>query len=111
MTDQFRRTFLALCNSDDSIEHSAIGAALALLAGKAGRDMEDDRLLSREEVAAMIHRTPRTVDSLCQRGIFRRVVLAGNDRATGILASSVINAMKVGADRPDAIHVVPTMMA
>lgn len=49
----------------------------------------EERLMSRQEVAKMICRSPKTVDELCLQGVFTRITFPGRSRASGILASSV----------------------
>jgi len=97
MTDIFRNTFLTLCKNEPGIDKDAVKAALALLEGRAAVG-EDDRILKREEVAAMIHKSVRYVDHLGKIGVLRRVVFNGAGRSSGILASSVVEAMRSGAD-------------
>ena len=78
-----------------TITTAQLQEALDVLSGKsrakegAGRKTPADKLLSREEVAALINRSVQTVDYYCRHGIFRRVRLGASSRSSGISAASV----------------------
>ncbi len=94
MTEQVRKMFYALCSTDPTINPENIPTALAVLAGNGG---EEERILSRAEVAKMLGCTIRSVDNYCKRGFFRKVNFGASRRGNGILASSVVAGMQEGA--------------
>lgn len=49
------------------------------------------RLLSRNEVATLIGRTPQRVDQLCRMGVLQRIYAKGTTRAIGVTEESVRN--------------------
>ena len=98
MTEATRIAVRALLASDSSITPETVKSALAVLEGaKVSDAIQEDRILKRKEAAQLMGRTTRTVDLLCQSGILRRVTIGTRKRAFGILASSLVEAMRCGA--------------
>jgi len=56
-----------------------------------------ERMVSFEEAAERLNRTPATVHTLARRGILHKVVLPGFQRASGVLASDLENLLKSSA--------------
>lgn len=100
LSQQFKNTFNALCSSEPNVAKDRIPLALSILDGGALPTAEmEDRILKPAEVAKMIGRTRRTVDDLCRRGFFKKVVF-GKKHSLGILASSVVAGIQAGASKP-----------
>ena len=100
MTEHTRNIVIAVLNGDSTITPETVKSALAVLEGAKVPDMiAQDRVLKRKEAAQLMGRTTRTVDLLCQSGILRRVTIGTRRRAFGILASSLVEAMRCDAGR------------
>ncbi len=55
------------------------------------------KLVSFEEAAERLNRTPATVHTLARRGILHKVILPGFSRASGVLASDLDNLLNSSA--------------
>lgn len=98
MTEATRIAVRALLTSDSSVSEKAANAAIALLEGFADpATIAEDRIIKRKEAAQLLGRTTRTVDLLCKSGVLRRVTMGTRKRSFGILASSLVEAMRCGA--------------
>ena len=70
----------------------AVDALLAALDGEAvtaSTRQPSDRVLSAKEVAALLHRSTKTVRTLARRGLIRRVHMGAGQRAGGYSLQSI----------------------
>ena len=99
MTEQTRCVVLAALNGDSSVTPELARAAIAVLEGSSvpgAASAPQDRVISRKEAAQLLGRTTRTVDALGKSGVLRRVKMGSRKRSFGILASSLVAAMRGG---------------
>lgn len=94
MKDSSRAIIESVFKTDETIDEATARAALAVLSGAAPDAVEKDFVMSRADAAKMIRCTTRTIDTLAKQGVIRRVVMPTRKRGVGILASSLVAAMK-----------------
>lgn len=96
------RAMLAPFRPQGDIDNAVI-AMLATLEGgtPAVSQQPQDRILTAQEVAALLHRTPKTVRSIARRGLIRRIHLGTGQRAGGYSLRSVQNFLDAQTDTED----------
>jgi len=81
----------ALVAGDETIRQSDANAALALLRGQRLLELVDeDKVLTRAEVAAKLRVTGVTVTNWARKGIIRRVTIPNRRKAVGYSWKSVM---------------------
>lgn len=100
MTQNTENVIKAVIAGDPTITPDAARAALDALAAEPTKNEEEDRVLSRAEVAAIMGKSVKAVDIYGRRGIIRRVYLTGGgdvrSQAQGYSRNSVLEAMRRG---------------
>lgn len=98
MTEATKNILLSVMGQDSTITPKAVNAVMSVLEGATPPELiKEDRILKRKEAAQLLGRTTRTVDLLCKSGVLRRVTMGTRKRSFGILASSLVEAMRCGA--------------
>ena len=78
---------------------------LGLTEGAASKE-PDDKLVSFEDAAKRLNRSPRSLHLLARRGVLRKAKLPGFQRASGVLASDLdrlLAGMAAGAEGGKAV--------
>lgn len=98
------KAVIAILSADATISADTARRAIMLLRGRLDREAEKqtpDSLLSREDVAAILGVSTKSVDIYSRKGILRRVYMGehgtpGRRRALGISKRSLVDAMNKG---------------
>ncbi len=91
MNDTTRSIIELALKNDDSIDRPTQTRILKLIAdgGAAKTERKTDRIIRRNEVAARLSVSPRSIDLYATKGILKRVKLPGQSRANGFRESEI----------------------